>query len=108
MTFSFTRPGYRLACSYVLLSAFLFSLKGILIKYAFGIAPKTSAIELLVLRMLVALPFFILMIALTQKPQETTSRRQWLKLWIAGLLGYYAASILDFIGLTYILHPLSV
>ena len=94
-----------LASLCVLLSAVLFSAKAIIIKYAFALehhdASPASAILLLTLRMLTALPFFVLMIILTHRPAQT-SRKQWLLLWIAGLMGYYAASIMDFIGLTYI------
>ncbi|MBC7751085.1 MAG: DMT family transporter [Candidatus Saccharibacteria bacterium] len=86
----------------VLLSAFLFAIKAILIKKAYGLDPSLSAPTLLALRMVSALPFFLLIAYLAPKTTDKPSAKDWGILLIAGLVGYYLASILDFIGLTFI------
>jgi drug/metabolite transporter (DMT)-like permease len=86
----------------VLMSAFLFAIKAILIKKAFGLDTSLSAPTLLALRMVSALPFFLVIAYFSPKPLEKTTAQDWTILLIAGLVGYYLASILDFIGLTFI------
>lgn len=86
----------------VLMSAFLFAIKAIFIKKAYGLDASLTATTLLALRMASALPFFLLIIYFSPKPLEKTTKHDWAILLIAGLVGYYLASILDFIGLTYI------
>jgi drug/metabolite transporter (DMT)-like permease len=86
----------------VLMSAFLFAIKAILIKKAYGIDASLSAPTLLALRMVSALPFFLVIAYFSPKPLEKTTAQDWTILLIAGLVGYYLASILDFIGLTFI------
>lgn len=61
-----------------------------------------EAVTLLSLRMLFALPFFIVIGLHASRSAPPLSRRDWLTLSALGLLGYYGASILDFIGLGYI------
>lgn len=81
---------------------FLFALKSILIKFAF--AAGTDATTLLLLRMLLAAPFYALILLWTLKrsegqlPQITTS----LKILALGFFGYYLASFLDLSGLEHI------
>jgi drug/metabolite transporter (DMT)-like permease len=85
----------------VLLAATGFSFKAILIKilYAeFPVDPET----LLALRMLFALPFFLLMTALSADRARPLERRDWLMLAAMGFIGYYLSSYLDFLGLQYI------
>ena len=86
----------------VLMSAFLFAIKAIFIKKAYGLDPTLTAPTLLALRMLSALPFFLLIAYFSPKPLEKTNAKDWGILLVAGLVGYYLASILDFIGLTLI------
>lgn len=90
-----------LAVSAVLLSSFLFSLKAILVKYSFIQNDQLNGVNLLALRMLFALPFFMVMVWIGHN-QRTAHRRDWLRLMLAGFLGYYLASVLDFVGLEYI------
>lgn len=100
--------GYLLA----LLSALLFSLKGILIKLAYGMsgssgAPEVDAIALLTLRMGFAAPAYIVIGALVwrrcaREGRPTPERRLMLKVGLLGVLGYYISSYLDFEGLVYL------
>lgn len=84
------------------MSAFLFAIKAIFIKKAYGLDPSLSAPTLLALRMISALPFFLLIAYFAPKTAEKPSAKDWGILLIAGLIGYYLASILDFFGLTFI------
>lgn len=84
------------------LSAACFSTKAIFVKlsYPYGVDSTT----LLMLRMLSALPFY-LAIAMYMGylgRWNTFTRRDWLLLILLGLLGYYLASLFDFMGLQYI------
>jgi len=83
-----------------LIGALGFSLKAIFVKlaYPYGV----DAITLLALRMGFSLPFFLWIGLARQKSASNLSREDWLKLFVLGCLGYYGASILDFMGLQYI------
>ena len=78
-------------------SALCFSAKAIFVKlaYPFGVSPLT----LLTLRVGFSLPVFALVALRTRQP---LARRDWIALMLLGLVGAYAASLLDFIGLLYI------
>ncbi|MGB4844439.1 MAG: DMT family transporter [Ferruginibacter sp.] len=83
--------------------AILFSTKAIFVKLAFA-DTDTDAITLLALRMVFALPFY-LVIAFFYSSRESNvkfTRRQWLIVIAIGLIGYYLSSLFDFIGLQYI------
>jgi drug/metabolite transporter (DMT)-like permease len=85
----------------VVIAATGFSFKAIFIKilYAeFPVDPET----LLALRMLLSLPFFLLMTALSRDSARQIERRDWLMLIAMGFVGYYLSSYLDFLGLQYI------
>ena len=89
----------------VLLGALGFSAKSILIKLAYGISDKVDAISLLALRMLFALPFFLMVAFWHHKKSvgsQALQKKQWLLVVVLGLMGYYLASYLDFLGLQYI------
>lgn len=90
------RFGVLLAC----LAALGFSLKAIFVKLAY--AWPVSAVTLLALRMLIALPVFAWVGWKSGKAAPALTRRDQLILTALGLLGYYGASILDFLGLQYI------
>lgn len=83
-------------------AAFLFSSKAIFIKQAYALSPLVDATTLMALRMLSALPFFLLICWLFRHNNRGISRKDWALLWVAGLLGYYLASWLDFVGLMFI------
>lgn len=83
-----------------MLAAFGFSFKAILIKlaYPYGV----EAVTLLVLRMSFALPVFVWVGFTASRQAPALGQRDWLIVIVLGFLGYYGASILDFIGLQYI------
>lgn len=83
-----------------LIGALGFSLKAIFVKlaYPYGV----DAITLLALRMGFSLPFFLWVGLAGQRAADHLTRDDWTKLVLLGCLGYYGASILDFMGLQYI------
>jgi len=78
----------------------LFSGKAIVVKLAYrhGVDAET----LIALRMLFAVPFFLVAWWWTARGAAPLNRSEHLRIIIIGLLGYYAASYLDFLGLQYI------
>ena len=62
---------------------------------------EVDSISVLLLRMLFSFPFFLI-IALAKRPKQAISRKDYLWLVGLGLIGYYLASYLDFLGLQYI------
>jgi drug/metabolite transporter (DMT)-like permease len=80
-----------------------FSFKAILIKLAYSWAP-VDAVTLLALRMIYSVPFFAVMAWWASKPGKVKPMRRadWLALLWLGFIGYYLASLLDFMGLQYI------
>jgi drug/metabolite transporter (DMT)-like permease len=94
------RRGYLLGLALAIVGAVFFSGKAIIGKllYVEGI----DALELVALRMLLSAPFFALvgLWAWSQRPRPTAADA--LRIAVLGLLGYYAASLLDFMGLQYI------
>ncbi len=85
----------------VFVGTFCFACKGILIKLAY--THGISAVPLLMLRMLFALPFYAA-VAIWLQTQDLTPLEKgdgW-KIIGLGLLSYYLSSLLDFMGLQYI------
>jgi drug/metabolite transporter (DMT)-like permease len=95
-------PGaaHRTGVALAVVAAFGFSFKAILIKlaYPYGV----DAVTLLVLRMAFALPAFLWVGLAASRNVPALSRQDWFGVVMLGVLGYYGASILDFIGLKYI------
>lgn len=83
------------------LAAFGFSFKAIFVKLAYATAP-VEAITLLALRMGFSLPCVLVLAWWSGRHAPPLNRRDAAWLLALGLLGYYGASILDFIGLQYI------
>jgi drug/metabolite transporter (DMT)-like permease len=83
--------------------AIVFSTKAILVKLAFRSTPA-DGLTLLMLRMLLSLPFYLLAAwwSFRHQGQPRMQRRQWMGILTLGLLGYYLSSLFDFIGLQYI------
>ena len=89
-----------------LTGSILFSAKAIFIKlsYRYGV----DAVTLIALRMAFSLPFFLFALCWTYfrnrfgNDGATLSLREHLQLIAIGLLGYYAASFLSFLGLQYV------
>ena len=90
-----------IGCALVLLGAAGFSTKAILIKLAYAADGQLDAITLLALRMLFALPMFLLTVVWNQKKssEPALDKKQWVIVIVLGLMGYYLASYLDFLGL---------
>jgi len=80
-----------------------FSFKAILVKLAYAWHP-VDAVTLLALRMLYSAPFFITMAwwAGRASGAAALTLRDWRTLAWLGFIGYYLASLLDFMGLEYI------
>jgi drug/metabolite transporter (DMT)-like permease len=86
------------------LAAAGFSFKAILVKLAYAVpqAVPVEAVTLLALRMVFALPVFLWVGLRESRRSPPLTTNQWLAVGALGLLGYYGASILDFVGLRYI------
>ncbi|MBP7352248.1 DMT family transporter [Comamonas sp. UBA7528] len=82
------------------LGAIAFSGKAIIVKlgYRYG----ADAVLLLMLRMLFALPLFLVMAWWAGRGRPPLSRRDWWGVVGLGFCGYYLSSYLDFAGLQYI------
>lgn len=82
---------------------FGFSFKAILIKLAYAWHP-IDALTLLALRMLFSAPFFALMAwwGSRREAHGTIARHDWGVIVALGFVGYYLASLFDFMGLAYI------
>jgi drug/metabolite transporter (DMT)-like permease len=91
--------GWGIACAVG--GTLAFSLRPILIKLSYAAAP-VSPVTLIFLRMVLSLPFFLAVGWWLRNEEPTLSGRDWLKIAGLGLIGYYAASFLDFIGLQYV------
>ncbi|MEZ5825982.1 MAG: DMT family transporter [Geminicoccaceae bacterium] len=80
--------------------AALFSTKPVLIKFAY--ADGVDAITLLALRLLMSLPFYLAIGLYAWRRTSTPAPKLILAIMANGLLGYFAASLLDFIALEHI------
>lgn len=97
----FTHRQRVLAFAWASLGAVLFSNKAIMAKLMYR--EGTDALDVITLRMLFALPFFIALAfwAHWRKPYRLTRSDFW-QLWLVGFVGYYLSSMLDFTGLQFI------
>ena len=89
--------------SLALIGAVFFSGKAIVVKLAY--AYPVDASTLLAMRMLLSLPMFLgalVFTSLRNKTQVAISLKDYGLIVLAGLLGYYLASLFDFMGLQYI------
>lgn len=89
---------------FTVLGAAGFSAKAILAKlcYRYG----ASGFATLTLRMIIALPLYVMILAYYYRKQPIETRRSFRKDWpgiaLVGLFGYYFASWFDFVGLEYV------
>lgn len=91
----------RLGIALAVLAALGFSFKAIFVKLAYA-AAAVDAVTLLTLRMTFALTIALWASLWLCRAAPPLSRNDWGLLLALGVLGYYGASILDFIGLQYI------
>lgn len=90
------------------LGAVLLAVKPVIIKIAYQYGP--DATTLLALRMIMTVPFFILLLVIFERDKPNRlrlTRSDWIKVLVLGFTGYYAASFLDFVSLQYISVGLS-
>lgn len=87
----------------VFIGAIFFSSKAVMVKLAYQY--EVDSISLLTLRFSFALPIYLLFNwSLHRKSIKPTrlKPKEWRQLAVVGIVGYYLASLLDFIGLQYI------
>ncbi len=85
----------------VFLGAIAFSTKAIFVKLAYRY--PVDAISLLALRMIFSLPFFLVIAWMSRKQANTQIKKSdWFWIILLGMMGYYLASMLDFLGLLYV------
>lgn len=96
------RAGAWIGALFAFTATFAFSAKAVLIKLAY--VYPVDALTLLALRMLFSLPFFLAAAAwsLRNDGGVRLQRQDWARLGTLGFLGFYLASLLDFMGLTYL------
>jgi drug/metabolite transporter (DMT)-like permease len=95
----------RLGVALAVLAALGFSFKAIFVKLAYAATPAAAPVEavtLLSLRMVFALPVFLWLGFAASRSAPPLAWRDRGLLVALGLLGYYASSMLDFLGLQYI------
>ena len=86
---------------FVFFGALCFSTKGIFAKLAFRYG--VDGLQKLTLRMLFALPFYVIILFNEYKKQPAPIiKNDWLNIITLGLIGYYLAALFDFLGLQYV------
>jgi drug/metabolite transporter (DMT)-like permease len=94
--------GYRgWGIAFAVIGVLAFSFRPILIKLSYAAHP-VSPVTLLFLRMTLSLPFFLAIGWWLRNQEPRLTRRDWRGIVGLGLLGYYAASFLDFVGLQWV------
>ncbi len=85
------------------IGAILFSTKAIFVKLAFA-NTGVDAITLLALRMVFALPFYLVIAFIKSNKSANIkfTQKQWMSIIFLGFIGYYLSSLFDFIGLQYV------
>ncbi|MCZ2394157.1 MAG: DMT family transporter [Chitinophagales bacterium] len=92
---------FRKGVVLILIGAACFSTKAIFVKLT--LAHGVDAITALMLRMLFALPYYLGIIVFSPSiTLKNIKSAPWIKLLTIGLLGYYLASLFDFMGLQYV------
>ena len=85
-----------------LVGAIMFSSKAVMVKLSYEY--RIDSLSLLLLRMGFSLPIYITIAYVNKKniSNKNLSNRDWCYLVFLGIIGYYFASYLDFVGLQYI------
>ena len=91
---------YSIGLILMIIGSTTFSGKAIIVKLGFRCG--VDAVTLLMLRMLFALPFFLMFAWWAGRNQPSLTKHDWLAILSMGFTGFYLASVLDFIGLAYI------
>jgi len=94
---------YIVGAILVLLGSICFSAKAVMVKLAYRY--EIDSVSLMALRMIFSLPFFVLVAYISNKKSTRKIRlqkRDWGMIAAFGILGYYVASLADFVGLQYI------
>lgn len=94
------RKAFVLGLLIAVAGAVLFSTKAIVAKLIYRY--PVDAVTLLAFRMLFSLPFFAVVAVWTSRTAVSLNNRERIQIIVLGLLGYYLASYLDFLGLQYI------
>lgn len=86
-----------------LAGAVMFSTKAIFVKYAYE-HYQIDSVTLLMFRMLFSLPFFLAIAWITSRQSNAyaMTNKDYRSILLLGVLGYYLASLFDFMGLQYI------
>jgi drug/metabolite transporter (DMT)-like permease len=88
----------------IIIGAVCFSAKAVMVKLSY--LHEVDPITVLALRMLFSIPFYVVILFLNRKKLEESkaslTRRDWINIVLMGVVGYYLASIFDFIGLSYV------
>ncbi|HCG79976.1 MAG TPA: hypothetical protein DE015_12345, partial [Oceanospirillales bacterium] len=91
----------RVGLTLAFTAAFLFSTKPIIIKWLYSLG--MSAMPLMGLRMVIALPVYLVIgWVLWKRMEQKPAGKTILRAAAVGLLGYYLASLLDLSGLEYV------
>ncbi len=77
-----------------------YSSKGVFVKMAYQ--EGVDAISILMLRMGLAFPVFLVISVVSSVKQPSLSAKDWLRLMLLGFSGYYLSSFINFTGLQYI------
>jgi drug/metabolite transporter (DMT)-like permease len=94
--------GYRAwGIAFALIGVLAFSFRPILIKLAYNSHPVSPS-TLFFLRMVISLPFFLATAWWLRGSGVRLTARDWAAVAGLGLLGYYLASFMDFLGLQYV------
>ena len=94
---------YFIGLAFAIFGAALFSVRPILVKFAYQ--ENVDSVTLLTLRMLFSAPFYIVLLAIFLRDpirKANLNLRIVAFTTVIGLMGYYAASLLDLYGLLYI------
>ena len=94
------RKAFLFGLAIAMVGAVLFSTKAIVAKLIYRY--PVDAVTLIAFRMLFALPFFAAVALWQARVSAPLTGAERLRIVILGLIGYYASSFLDFLGLQYI------
>lgn len=97
---SVPRSAFAAGLALAIVGSILFSAKAIVVKLAYR--HGVDAATLIALRMAFSAPFFIAALIWSSRHAARLTLSDHARLVVLGLLGYYAASYLDFLGLQYI------